>query len=196
MTLREIIELRYQAGSLPSMSIDEFYASRKAVNVADAPTDTIVKQTNGRVFVIHHRPMAGGGWIATHDDITEREELHSQLKEQLEIVKQQKLMLHTRNLQFDIALNNISQGLCFFDGAERLVICNKRHIEMYGLEPASVVPGMSLGDIIDLRNQVGSSPAMPREEYQSWRDTVAVSEVRIVELMNGDVIRNPSSVDA
>ena len=141
MTLREITDLRYEAGSLPAMSREDFDSWRNSIFVANSPSDTIVKHTNGRVFAIHHRPMSGGGWIATHDDITEREVLHTQLKEQLEIVEQQKLMLHERNLQFDIAINNISQGLCFFDGAERLIICNNRHIEMYGLDPASVGAG-------------------------------------------------------
>jgi signal transduction histidine kinase/ActR/RegA family two-component response regulator len=192
MTLREIIDLRYQAGSLPAMSREDFDGWRNSIFVANSPSDTIVKHTNGRVYAIHHRPMANGGWIATHSDITEREELHTQLKEQLEIVEQQKLMLHERNLQFDIAINNISQGLCFFDGAERLIICNNRHIEMYGLDSASVVPGMTVGEIIDLRNQVGSSPAMSPEEYHAWRNEVAVTEKpadTIVELKNGQVIQ-------
>ena len=190
MTLREIIELRYRAGSLPAMSSDEFYASRNALNIADTPCDTIVKQTNGRVFVIHHRPMATGGWIATHSDITEREELHSQLKEQLEIVNQQKLTLHTRNVQFDIAINNMSQGLCFFDGAQRLIICNSRYPEMYELDPAIIVPGITLREIIDLRYEAGSFPAMSQEEYHAWRNEVAVTDTptdTVVELMNGRV---------
>jgi signal transduction histidine kinase/ActR/RegA family two-component response regulator len=190
MTLREIIELRYQAGSLPAMSSDEFYASRNALLIADQSSDTIVKQTNGRVFVIHHRPMSGGGWIATHDDITESEVLHTQLKEQLEIVEQQKLMLHERNLQFDIAINNISQGLCFFDGAQRLLICNNRYLDMYNLDPASVGPGTTLREIIHLRHEIGSFPAMSQEEYHAWRNEVAVTDKptdTIVELKNGRV---------
>ena len=191
MTLRQIIELRYRAGSLPAMSIDAFYASRAAVNIADAPSDTIVKQTNGRVFVIHHRPMAEGGWIATHSDITEREELHSQLGEQLEITNQQKLMLHTRNLQFDIAINNISQGLCFFDGDQQLIICNNRYLEMYDLDPVAVVPGVTtLRDIIDLRFKAGSCPAMSQEEYHAWRNKVAGKggpTDTVVELMDGQI---------
>ena len=192
MTLREIIDLRYQAGSLPAMSREDFDSWLNSIFIANSPSDTIVKHTNGRVYAIHHRPMVGGGWIATHDDVTEREELHSRLKEQLEIVEKQKLMLHEQNVQFDIAINNISQGLCFFDGAERLIICNNRHIEMYGLDPASVVPGMTVGEIIDLRNKVGSSPAMPREEYHAWRNEVAVTDKpadTIVELINGHVIQ-------
>ena len=190
MTLRQVIELRYRAGSLPAMSIDAFYASRAAVNIADTPSDTIVKQTNGRVFVIHHRPMAGGGWIATHSDITEREELNSRLGEQLEIVNQQKLMLHTRNLQFDIAINNITQGLCFFDGDQQLVICNNRYLEMYDLDPVSVLPGITLREIIDLRFKAGSFPAMSQEEYHAWRNKVAVKDGptdTVVELMDGQI---------
>src|SRR3984957_10712029 len=30
------------------------------------------------------------------------------------------------------ALNNMTQGLCMFDGAARLVLCNDRYLEMYG----------------------------------------------------------------
>jgi signal transduction histidine kinase/AmiR/NasT family two-component response regulator len=188
MTLREIIDLRYQAGSPPTMSSEEFYNWRNSIVVADSPSDSIVKHTNGRVFAIRHRPMANGGWIVTHDDITEREELHSQLRGQLEIMNQQKMLLAIRNLQFDTALNNISQGLCFFDGEQRLIIGNSRYVDMYDLDPATVVPGMTLGEIIDLRYKVGSSPAMTTEAYHAWRNAVAVSDDTVVELMNGRVI--------
>ena len=188
MTLREIIDLRYQAGSLPAMSKDEFYSWRNALALGNFPSDSVVKHTNGRVVAIRHQPMANGGWIATLADITEREELHSQLKEQLEIMNQQKMLIAAKNLQFDTALNNISQGLCFFDGAQRLIICNSRYVDMYDLDPASVVPGMSLGEIIDLRYQAGTSPAMAMEQYHAWRDAVALSDDMVVELMNGNVI--------
>ena len=33
------------------------------------------------------------------------------------------------------ALNNMTQGLCMFDGAARLILCNERYLEMYGLRP-------------------------------------------------------------
>jgi signal transduction histidine kinase/ActR/RegA family two-component response regulator len=190
MTLREIIDLRYRAGSLPAMSREDFDSWRNSIFVAKSPSDTIVKHTNGRVYAIHHRPMAHGGWIATHDDITEREELHSQLRDQFEIVNQQKLLLAVRNLQFDVAINNITQGLCFFDGAQRLIICNNRYLEMYNLDPASVVPGTTLREIIDLRYEAGSFPAMSREEYHAWRNQITVADApsdTVVELMNGSV---------
>ena len=60
--------------------------------------------------------------------------------EQNRLVNQQQQQLSIRNLQFDAALNNMSQGLCFFDGAQRLVVCNRRYTEMYGLIPNRVHP--------------------------------------------------------
>src|SRR5690348_15921532 len=37
------------------------------------------------------------------------------------------------NLRMRVAVNNMSQGLCMFDGNERLVVYNRRYMEMYNL---------------------------------------------------------------
>jgi signal transduction histidine kinase/AmiR/NasT family two-component response regulator len=189
MTLQEIIDLRYQAGSAPASS-GEFDALRRSLTAGNSSGDVIVKQTNGRVFVIHHRATAGGGWLATHDDITERDELHSRLKEQLEIVNQQKVLLATRNLQFDTTLNNISQGVCFFDGARRLLIWNQRYLEMYNHDPATITTGMPLSEILALRHETGTFAAMSEDEYHSWRNEVITSNKpteTVIELVNGSL---------
>ena len=94
------------------------------------------------------------------------------------------------NLRLDTALNNISQGLCFFDGSQRLIICNKRYIEMYGLSPERVKPGVTLREIVDMRFEVGSCPAMSRDEYITWRNAIAVADKpsdTTVELQNGRI---------
>ena len=36
------------------------------------------------------------------------------------------------------ALNSMTQGLCMFDSTARLVLCNERYIEMYGLRSGQV----------------------------------------------------------
>jgi diguanylate cyclase (GGDEF)-like protein/PAS domain S-box-containing protein len=90
--------------------------------------------------------------------------------------------------RFDTALNNMSQGLCFFDGQQRLITCNRRYLEMYGLEPARVQPGTTLKEIVDLRYAAGSSPRMSAEQYLIWRNNVAVANEPVdstVELANG-----------
>src|SRR5262245_29920633 len=38
-----------------------------------------------------------------------------------------------RSLRVSAALNNMTGGLCMFDGEARLLLCNERYLEMYGL---------------------------------------------------------------
>jgi PAS domain-containing protein len=52
--------------------------------------------------------------------------------------------LEGTNQRFDMALSNMSQGLCFFDGARKLIVANRRYSEIYDLSPHSIPPGTSL----------------------------------------------------
>jgi len=88
------------------------------------------------------------------EDLNERLR-HSQ---RLEAVEKQRL---------DIALNNMTQGLLLFDATERIVICNQRYIEMYGLSPNVVRPGCSFRDLLAHRKETGSFTG-DIEEYCSF----------------------------
>src|SRR5260370_40455059 len=70
--LAEIVDLRFAAGSFPAMSRDEYLHWRSNVAISAELTDSIVELRNGRTFKIRHRPMPDGGWVATHEDITEQ----------------------------------------------------------------------------------------------------------------------------
>ena len=61
----------------------------------------------------------------------------------------------------DAALNNMSQGLCMFDGEKRLVICNARYASLYGLPPGLTKPGTLLADILKFRVRAGTSYGNP-----------------------------------
>ena len=67
---------------------------------------------------------------------------------------QQRLTLEKQRL--DTAVNNMTQGLLLFDSSRRLVICNQRYIEMYGLSADIVKPGCSFRDVIAHRKETGS----------------------------------------
>ena len=53
--------------------------------------------------------------------------------------------------RFVTALNHMSQGLCVFDANARLILCNNRYLEMYGMSAAVVRSGCSLRDILEHR---------------------------------------------
>jgi diguanylate cyclase (GGDEF)-like protein len=50
----------------------------------------------------------------------------------------------------------MTQALLLFDKAERLVICNRRYLEMFGLSPDTIKPGFFLRDLIQHRKDIGS----------------------------------------
>ena len=183
---RELIRHRLNLGLKVQIAPDDYIRERVGRDIA---LDTTVQEfTDGRIIAYTVYPMPGGGGMATHEDITEREELNARLKKQYELGREQEEALRVRNFQFDTAINNMSQGLCFFDSDHRLIVCNDRFVEMYDIAPERVSPGMSLIEIVDLRFEAGSFPAMTRDEYLRWRTNVAVSNEAkdsIVELMNG-----------
>jgi methyl-accepting chemotaxis protein len=75
------------------------------------------------------------------------------------IVRQRR---HNRRLM--TALDNMPQGLCVWSSSGRLVLCNKRYVDMYDLSPELTAPGVSLRDLIDHRIRVGSFTGS-RDQY-------------------------------
>ena len=67
---------------------------------------------------------------------------------------EQRLALEKQRL--DTAVNNMTQGLLLFDSSQRLVVCNQRYIEMYGLSAEVVKPGCTFREIIAHRKATGS----------------------------------------
>jgi len=186
----ELIRHRLNLGLKVLAQPDEYIRQRLG-NAVVAGT-SIEEFTDGRVIAHTVHPMPGGGGIATHEDITTREEMSARLKMQNELGKQQEENSRVRNLQFDTAINNMSQGLCFFDANHRLIVCNDRYIDMYDLAHDRVGPGTPLAEIVDMRFEAGSFPEMTRDEYLRWRANVAISHEptdSIVELRNGKTVK-------
>ena len=65
-------------------------------------------------------------------------------------------LLHT-------VLDNMSQAVLLFDSEQRLVICNPRYLEMYGLGADNVRPGCSLRDLLNGRRRAGTFAGDPSD---------------------------------
>src|SRR5262245_40408750 len=176
VTLRDIVDMRVAAGTCPATSADEYLKSRAAIHVSDQPSDTAVKLKDGRIFQIRHRPMAGGGWVATHEDITEREvaletakRVLGELESQNRVLHQRERQLEETNQHFDIALNNMAQGLCLFDADLRVVECNDRYRALYSL-PADVARrGTHLRDLVAYSVAHGRHPGQSVDAIMAER---------------------------
>src|SRR3954466_3684213 len=64
--------------------------------------------------------------------------------------------LRDQNTQLGFALDNMTQGLCMFDSATRLIICNERYRDMYGLTRELACPGRTLRELLEYRRQTGT----------------------------------------
>lgn len=135
ITLREILAHLISRSSQPSASVDQFYDKRMGlVRPTDGATSTrrLIRHDQ-RTIEATSRPTPGGGWVTAHEDVTDR--------------LRQEAALRERNLRFDAALNNMSQGLAMFDAEHRLIVCNEQYLRLSGASADVVKPGISLREI-------------------------------------------------
>src|ERR1035438_1208992 len=78
--------------------------------------------------------------------------------------------LKEQHRRLDIAVNNMAQALLLFDRSERLVICNKRYLEMFDLSSKVVKPGCKLRDLIQYRKTIGSLAGDVDEHCEGIRE--------------------------
>ncbi len=74
--------------------------------------------------------------------------------------------LNRENGHVRTALDSMAQGLCMFDAAERLVVCNTQYYEMYGLTPDDVQPGATLAEVLAKRVAKGTFSRDP-DQYRT-----------------------------
>ncbi len=73
-----------------------------------------------------------------------------------------------QNEQMRTALDSMAQGLCMFDAAERLVVCNSQYFEMYGLSASDVKPGSTLSEVLKRRVAKGTFARDPEQYRQEF----------------------------
>jgi diguanylate cyclase (GGDEF)-like protein len=93
-------------------------------------------------------------------------------------------------LLFDIILNNMSHGVLMFNAAARLIFCNRRYAEMYGLPPDAAKPGSTLRDLLQHRIAAGTFAGDPDEYVRHLLDVIARGQATssVVRLDDGRVI--------
>jgi len=88
------------------------------------------------------------------------------------------------------ALNNMNQGLCMFDAAGRLELCNERYTEMYHLRPEHARAGTPLRTLLMHRLSTGTFSGDPDHYVEDCLKQVAESrtETKMIETKDGRMI--------
>jgi diguanylate cyclase (GGDEF)-like protein len=99
--------------------------------------------------------------------------------------------LHRINRHFDIALRNMSHGLCMYDAADRLIIANPRFHEIYGMDPERIRIGDSFFDILEYSVSLGNYPGRSPEDVHAERHAFITKRepgVFVQEMGDGGVV--------
>ena len=127
---RDILAERVASGHFPGRTFDEVLAERLAIHRSRTPRVFEQRLRDGRIVITFHQPLDQGGWVSTFEDVTE---------------------VRTQNLRFEAAVENMTQGLCMFDAEQKLIICNKRWLDLFGIPRALGQPGTAFRAVLEAR---------------------------------------------
>jgi diguanylate cyclase (GGDEF)-like protein/PAS domain S-box-containing protein len=161
LSLFDLLRHRKETGSF-SGNPDQYCAKLLTQIAKRKLTDQNVRTPGGRTIKIVNQPMRGGGWVATHEDLTEKIEAESEISQQKQ--------------HLTAALQNVSQGVCMFDTAQRLIVCNKQYADLYGLSDEQTKPGTPLKRILEHRIATGNAPEDPETYIRDRLNEVSINQ--------------------
>jgi diguanylate cyclase (GGDEF)-like protein len=71
-TIRDLLERRRETGALPDKDPETYVEGLMSAIRQGEPFEQLTKLADGRTVAVVNQPLAGGGWVATHEDITGR----------------------------------------------------------------------------------------------------------------------------
>ena len=177
-SLRDILQAREENGTGFVTDKDAYLK----VNVKRA--NEIQEVADGRVISIKRQPMSNGGWLTTHEDVTAE-------KRSEKLLAEKAAELELMNTRFSSALDNMAQGLCMFDGDQRLTVWNDRYVELLSMPAHLLKVGTPLHEILASRVATGMrrTPDDPAVKTKV-RELLALSPdaSRTDELLDGKIV--------
>ena len=102
-------------------------------------------------------------------------------------IAQRELTLEKNRL--GTAINNMTQGLLLFDADARVVVCNQRYLDMYGLSADTIVPGLPFRGVIAHRKETGSFVGDIDAYVEMIMRDVGRSNTQLMQTSNGRSIQ-------
>ncbi len=109
----------------------------------DQESSTERRLADGRWILINER-RSDAGTIILYTDVTDLKRREEQLQLAKNRAEQANVELEKTIRRLDIALGNMTQGLCLFDSQLRSILCNRRYAKIFRLPPELTGPGISL----------------------------------------------------
>ncbi|MGB6537481.1 MAG: EAL domain-containing protein [Xanthobacteraceae bacterium] len=78
-----------------------------------------------------------------------------------------------QSMRLKVALENMSHGLCMFDADQRLIVCNQKYVDIYGLSKEQARTGTHIKSILEHQTSVISATTSPEEYVANRLDNIA-----------------------
>jgi PAS domain S-box-containing protein len=181
-TLRQILEAHLANGERSELSIDEY------IKIVSDQAEQIHLLADGRTIAMRRQRMPDGGWIATHQDITEH--------------KRAEALLRT-------TLDTMDQGLIAADRDGRIALMNARVLDLLGLPQDFATRRPHKSEVLEYQRSIGEFPSdeaytevvrdideRRHAIYERERPNGTVLEIRTVPTEDGGFVRTYSDVTA
>ncbi len=77
--LKTILEHRIRAGRYPGSNPADYVDYLENIVVRDEPFKDLIQFHDGRIISLVYQPMEGGGWVSTHEDVTDRRKAEAKI---------------------------------------------------------------------------------------------------------------------
>ncbi len=163
-TVRELLEQRAAAGMFAGgfEAIDDSIANLMAHGHVE---DKVTYLPDGRTVLVRNRLLAQGGFVSTHEDITDRTESEKALLAARAEALQSEQNARAAHARLLDAFEVVPEGLALFDENDRFALWNRRYVEMYRDAGVELAPGLRFEDMLRAGLARGQYPdAVGREE--------------------------------
>jgi diguanylate cyclase (GGDEF)-like protein/PAS domain S-box-containing protein len=138
-TIRDLVENRIRKGTFFAIDAEGYIAELSGAVLHDrTPSKKMRELTDGRVIAVASQPMAAGGWVVTHEDVTERYRAEKELE-------------RTRNF-LNTVIENVPVTILVKDARDsRYVLVNRTGEEFFGI-PRDRMIGKLAREVFDRAN--------------------------------------------
>jgi diguanylate cyclase (GGDEF)-like protein/PAS domain S-box-containing protein len=139
MNVRDLVELRLAAGTFFKTDPAQYANELMTSIVERKPTRVTRELADGRFITVVNQPMPDGGWVVTHEDVSERWHAERELE-------------NTRNF-LDIVVENVPTAIAVKDARTlEYVLINRGAEEFYGIPRAEMI-GKTAQDVFSKERQ-------------------------------------------
>jgi PAS domain S-box-containing protein len=135
-TVRDLLQQRAANGMFAG-DIDKYI---NAHIVRDRVVDKVFEMPDGRLIRVVNRSMEAGGWVSTHEDVTQQRKAEAALKQAVAESERAEADAIAAHMRLREAFEVVPEGLALFDAEDRYVLWNRRYAELYARTPNARSP--------------------------------------------------------